>query len=253
LSASRPLLAYFGHHKSGTRWIDLVLEQLAASASLGYGSVCNPPWFGFDLRNHIAERGIQVLAYTNAEPNYLGQLGEVRGFHVIRDPRDMAVSAYFSHLSSHPTVYWPELIPHRESLSRLSKSDGLAADLLFTNLLPTDGYALRPYDAMAQWDYGADNILEIRFEELISDPLSGFQRILRHLGMKISSGCLAEALASNSFERLSGGRSRGREDASAHYRRGIPGDWRQHFEPRHQDLFLELHGDLVARLGYNTA
>lgn len=230
-----------------------MLQQLAAYAELGYGSVCNPPWFGFDLRTHIAERDIQVLAYTNAEPAYLDQLGEFRGFHVIRDPRDMAVSAYFSHLSSHPTVYWPELIPHRESLARLSKSDGLLADLRFTSILPTDGYDLRPYDAMATWDYGTGNIMEIRFEELVADPHSGFSRILRHLDMKIPDARLAEILASYSFEVLSGGRSRGTEDAGAHYRRGVPGDWREHLEPRHRNLFRELHGNLANRLGYDVA
>jgi hypothetical protein len=244
------LLVYFGHHKSGSRWVDMVLAEIAAAVGLRYGSACNPAWYGYDLQAFVDARGLDVLAYTNAEPAYVSQLRDYLGFHVIRDPRDMAVSAYFSHLSSHSTEYWPELISHRAALRGLPKSDGLIADMHFTARLPTDGYELRPYDAMAAWDYASRTVYEMRFEELTRDPGSGFQAALAHLHLRVPDTVLERTLARYSFEALSGGRSPGQEDQAAHYRRGIPGDWRRHFEPSHSAEFTRLHGDLVARLGY---
>jgi hypothetical protein len=245
-----PLLAYFGHHKTGTRWIDMILESLAKVTGLRYGSVCNPPWFQFDLQAFAEKHDIEILSYTNAEQRYVNQLRRFRGFHVIRDPRDMAISAYFSHLLSHPTMHWPELGPHRDLLRKLPKPDGILADMRFTSTLPTDGYNLQPYQAMANWDYDSESVLELKFEELIGDPLAGFSSVLSHLGLDVPRLRLEEILAATSFEVLSGGRSRGQEDVTAHYRRGIPGDWRQHFELRHKDYFAQLTGDLAVKLGY---
>jgi hypothetical protein len=245
-----PRLIYFGHHKSGSRWIDLVLGDIAAAAGLRYGSVCNPAWFGYDLQAFADAHGLDMVSYTNAEPADVGGLRDYLGFHVIRDPRDMAVSAYFSHLSSHPTEWWPELVTHRAALRELEKSDGLIADMRFTALLPTGGYDLRPYDAMANWDYASAAVREMRFEELTRDPAAGFRSVLSHLRLDVPGTVLEPILARYSFEVLSGGRPRGQEDLGAHYRRGVPGDWRRHFEPRHLSEFARLHGDLAVRLGY---
>jgi hypothetical protein len=247
-----PLLVYFGHHKSGSRWIEMVLGDIAAAAGLRCGSACNPAWFGYDLQEFVDARRLDVLAYTNAEPAYVRQLRDYLGFHVIRDPRDMAVSAYFSHLSSHPTEYWPELIAHRAALSKLPKPAGLIADMRFTARLPTDGYDLRPYDAMADWDYSSRVVHEMRFEDLIGDPGASFRVILAHLRLRAPDTVLQRTLARYSFEALSGGRSPGQEDRTAHYRQGAPGDWRRHFDPGPAAEFSRLHGDLAVRLGYGA-
>lgn len=244
------LLVYFGHHKSGSRWIDIIFEEIAAASGLRYGRVCNPGWAGGDLQAFADARGLDVLAYTNADPAYVRQLRDYLGFHVIRDPRDMAVSAYFSHLSSHPTEHWPELAAHRAALRDMPKSDGLVADMRFTARLPTGGCDLRPYDALASWDYASETVCEMRFEDLTRDAGTGFRAALEHLRLRVPSTLLDRILARYSFEALSGGRSPGQEDQAAHYRRGIPGDWRRHFEPRHRAEFTRLHGDLAVRLGY---
>jgi len=55
-----------------------------------------------------------------------------------------------------------------------------------------------------------------------------------------------------SFERLSGGRHKGQEDPRHHYRRGIPGDWRNHFTPLHVEYFKALYNPLLLKLGYEA-
>jgi len=74
---------------------------------------------------------------------------------VIRDPRDMIVSGYFSHLKSHSEQDWPELTEHRKRLQSLSKEDGLLAELDFSRQF---------LDDLATWSYSDPNILELRFD-----------------------------------------------------------------------------------------
>jgi hypothetical protein len=247
---ARPLLAFFGHHKCGTRWIGLVLESLAAAAGLRWECVSNPKWFGFDLQRYVDEHGIDVLSYTNAEMRYVEQLRRVRGFHVVRDPRDVLVSAYFSHRGSHGTEHWPELAAHRARLAELPPSAGLLCDLEFTIRLPTDGCELRPFDAMATWDYGRPDILELRFEELVADPVAGFAAASGFVGLPVRRHELEHAVEAHRFEVLSGGRRPGHVDEAHHYRSGVPGDWRRHLEARHLAALARATGDLAARLGY---
>ena len=54
------------------------------------------------------------------------------------------------------------------------------------------------------------------------------------------------------FSRKAGGRERGVEDAHNHYRKGVAGDWRNHFEPVHVEYFKRNYNDLLLRLGYET-
>jgi hypothetical protein len=93
-------------------------------------AVYNPHQFSNGLREFVEHNRIDFIAYGQADIKYIRALAELRGFHVIRDPRDMAVSAYFSHLYSHPTADWPELIKHRKILQSLSKREGLLLEIL---------------------------------------------------------------------------------------------------------------------------
>ncbi len=244
------MVAFFGHHKAGSSWFCAILESIARATGLRYACVSNPPWFDFDLASFVARRGVQILAYTNADMRYVDQLPAHRGFHVIRDPRDMSVSAYFSHLSSHTEEYWPELPAHRALLAALRPPDGLLLDMEFTRTLRTDGFELRPFDAMASWDYTRAGIAEVTFEELVADPIGGVTRLLTELDLPAPADVIAAAARAHTFEVLSGGRWPGEEDPGSHYRRGLPGDWRRHFRQQHKEFFLASYPDLLRQLGY---
>jgi lipopolysaccharide transport system ATP-binding protein len=54
----------------------------------------------------------------------------------------------------------------------------------------------------------------------------------------------------NRFERRAAGRERGSEDARAHLRKGVAGDWREHFTDRVKDAFKARYGGLLVATGY---
>ena len=125
------LYAYFGHHKCASSWINLILLGVLQDSGYIYHQVFRSEDFHNDLKSFINFKKIDFLAYANANYKYTQDVDFYKGFHVVRDPRDIIVSGYFSHLHSHPTDDWPELIDHRSALSKASKDEGLLLEREF--------------------------------------------------------------------------------------------------------------------------
>ena len=100
---------------------------------LTLGSVFSEKEFGGDLERYVREQKIDFLLYGNADFQQVQRLPveKIRAFHYVRDPRDIVVSAYFSHRNSHSTEAWPELVEYREKLRSCSKEEGLFLELEF--------------------------------------------------------------------------------------------------------------------------
>ena len=241
----KPLLAYFGHHKCGTVWIGKVIEGVCQSANLKIAHHHYESLFDGDIAALRDRDPFDFWRYTNADVNFTRGL-DLRAFHVVRDPRDVIVSAYYSHLLSHSDAGWPRLRHYRPYLRSLSKHDGLLAEMEFNAIFLAH---------MLMWDYTRSGILEVRLEDLAAADEQGFEKIFRFLGLipqYISPEQTRDIVAKNSFTQLSGGRPVGVEDPASHYRRGVSGDWRNHFGPAHTEYFKKLYNPVLLKLGYET-
>lgn len=277
-----PLRAFFGHHKCATGWIDTILMDVCYAMGLRMRIVHLPREFAShgSLANLAKDARVEFLSYTNADVRHMRGLEFHRAFHVVRDPRDIVVSAYFSHKKVHGL--YPEIVEHRKRLESMSKDDGLFAEIDFS---------AKEFEELDLWDYAHPNVLEVKMEELTAAPFEWFTRIFRFLEMidnelepvgaadrvllsanrlvyrgrrvlpglerhalkpvaRFTSERLSRTLSKLSFSRLAGGRARGREDTNSHYRKGVPGDWANHFTPAHKAYFKERYGDLLIKLDY---
>ncbi len=276
-----PLLAFFGHHKCASTWIHNIVDALCAEAGWRLDYLYGEHQFDRNLAAHVERKKLDWISYVNADARHLAGLPALRGFHVVRDPRDLVVSAYFSHLHSHPTHTWPELVPHREALIACDKTQGLLREIEFSSQFLAH---------MAGWDYGRPDVLELKQEQFTKDPYRGFLDIFRFLGvldeshynkrrwlpyLTQSTVNITQRLAGgvqplrlprdsipgervlgvvydNRFEKFSGGRGKGKENVKSHYRKGQGGDWINHFEDVHVRAFKERWNDLLLALGYET-
>lgn len=252
--ATKPRCVYYGHHKCATTWINRILRN--ASQELGYRF--HVEWG--NLPEHRFQQMLDrerpdVLSLTNARAEYALWLGgRVPGFHVVRDPRDVSVSGYWSHRNSHPVVDgFTHLDRLRPTLNSLPLEDGLLAEMDFLNP--------HVYELMSAWDYTRPNVLELRMEDLTAKPREGWLAILGFLGLtdrpggptgetQITPKRLREIVDDSAFVRLTGGREQGKEDRNSHYRKGVPGDWRNVFTQRHVERFRQEHNELLLKLGY---
>src|SRR5262245_3654477 len=72
----------------------------------------------------------------------------------------------------------------------------------------------------------------IRYEDLLERDVEILEPLLMRtcpLGVEAE---VREAVLACRFERLTGGRSRGEDDVWSHERKGVAGDWRNHFTDR---------------------
>lgn len=248
---------FLGHHKSGTRYIGKIMETFCQNVGMPYLPINNPKWFGFDLSARIPLVPTPFVNYMNADYEYIRAFPAYRAFHVIRDPRDLGISAYFSHRYSHSTDWWPELVAHRARLETLSFECGLLEDLSFTDALPTDGFPITVFSAMDQWNYDDPDIMELKFEQLIAKPLETLISAFAHVGLLDSDKTnrlpiLTEIVEDNRFEKLSGGRAIGEENERHHYRGGQPNEWRRRLGEVHKNWFRQNYPRLLIRTGYET-
>ena len=299
------MLAYFGHHKCASTWVwqlvrgvcreiglrhYLVIDDrtptergsLHAVSTGGHGRERAKGRFDrHDLRRRAEAAGADFVSCITADRLQAETLAPERAFHVIRDPRDIIVSGYFSHRNSHPTDGLPELAAHRERLLGVPKDQGLVLEMDFSRSALID---------IAEWNYDRPEILELRLEELAPYPYEGFVRIFQHLGLlrddephaggevvalalrralnrlswhrrlgslrrpiPATGEILLGAVYGNRFEAKAGGRRAGTEDPASHYRKGVAGDWVNHFTPAVAAAFDERFEGLVDQLGYPRA
>jgi hypothetical protein len=268
-------------------WARSIFAEAAAATKLTTLAVyVHTQWSDYGtLGEMVRDKKPDILVLTNAHQKDLDTLPEHRQIHLIRDPRDMVVSGYFSHRNSHATrigdVEWPELIAHRARLLELDQDAGLAEEIEFS------GYFLDP---LSSWNHDNANVLEVKMEQLIAQPAEHWLAMLRHFEMlgpatpgkmaavrwnvaprrgepkaaawlrkylprlpidTVPPAYVPYALQRFTFGRMAGAdRKPGEVDESSHYRKGIAGDWANHLTDRHLELFYKRYPGLVERFGY---
>jgi len=274
-------LILFGHHKCATTWMTGIIQRVCLYSGWRFAVLSHAGEFQADLPAFFQKNQLDFAAYTNADIQFVASLDHYRGFHMVRDPRDIIVSAYFSHLYSHPTTHWADLEIQREKLKNVSKDEGVTL---------TIDYLAHVFEQIGSWDYNLPEVLEVRYEDVIISPYQKVLEIFRFLGVldetgfslqqqslhliryllnalywrykwaapmrfpikKIKAETLLGIVHGMRFSSLSNGRQMGEEDIKSHYRKGVPGDWRNHFTPDHKQYFKERYGNLLIKLGYET-
>lgn len=264
---------YFGHHKCASTWFASILH--ATCQDLGFS------WNTIGKIHQRCEDPLDFLLFRNATKEIIPS-GKIRGFHVIRDPRDILVSAYFSHLYSHPTDVWEQVSGVRKQLSDLNVEEGLLFEMDFIQEV---------LDSIFDWDYGNENILELKMEKALQDPYGIWIEIFDFMGLltqrppsrtqrvwkdfqslvnavnrppsdsgkrgwfrpgSVSPERVLGIADTFHFRRLAEGRKQGQEDKKSHFRKGVAGDWKNHFTPKATDVFKERFGDKLIQLGYES-
>ena len=166
-----------------------------------------------------------------------------RTFFVMRDPRDVVVSWYFSAKKSHALI--PPIPEMRAALEKLDEENGFR---YIIDKIDSFGY----FRAQRSWIRSRDDshCRIFLYEDLARDNDAFLKTLLAYLGIEMDEASFARLCERNSFKRLAGGREQGDEDADSHYRKGVAGDWRKYFTPGIQEHLDAVTGDLVSALGY---
>ena len=231
-----PTVIHVTHPKAGSQWVAQILADCTPDR------IVPPRLRSGQLFFWSAQPGmVYPTVYARKQQFDTLSLPEnSRIFVVIRDLRDTLISYYFSFLKSHAeldrTIY-----DARRTLSRLSLEDGLLHML--------DGWMAPAAQIQLSWSESGYQL--IKYEDLIDNDVEMFEQILvDQCGLDISPSKLKSIVLANRFERYTNGRPRGQEEAGHHYRKGIAGDWTNHFTDRVKQAFKARYGGLLVETGY---
>lgn len=233
-----------GSPKSGTTWMVRLLATVPGHLRVG------------NYRGDLARfsRPPPGAVIHGHEP-YSRELADVlaaRQVHVVlmlRDPRDQMVSRLY-HIRRDPSHRWHvrmNELPDEEALMHCIEG---GPDLEPARNLITlvRGWQSRERD---------HPVICVQYERLLANPVAEFRRTLNFLNVEISPGRLEAIVHRNRFERLAVGkriwkqpRRPGEENPSSHFRKGIVGDWKNHFNETHRERFKELAGQFLIEMGY---
>jgi hypothetical protein len=193
---------------------------------------------------HRMRRGDLAYGYIQAREPFISALTtpERATIFVYRDPRDMLVSHMFYATDMHTGhgmhAYY--------SQSLHSTQERLAAAIQGVHLPDAELSPIRDkYEAYLGW-LNIPEVLCLRFEDLILDRRVALGSILDYLAER---GFEPRVSREQAIQALEGSI---RPKKSGTFRKGQPGNWREHFNPEIIQLFKEQTGDLLVRLGYEA-
>jgi hypothetical protein len=230
LSGAVPLYVVNEFPKSGGTWVGQML-----------GRALGVPF----PRNQLP-----VVRPSIMHGHYLSPWGIKNLVVAWRDGRDVMVSWYHQQLIPHE---WNELQVGR------SRRDLPLEDYedVYGNLPAFIEYAFtRPHSPSFSWAdfvrrwHGRKNAVHVRYEDLRTDTAGELRRIVPGLTGKQLGPEEASAIAEEfSFERQAG-RSAGEEDRRSFLRKGVVGDWCNHFSLEAREVFDWYAGEELILLGY---
>jgi hypothetical protein len=156
--------------------------------------------------------------------------------HIIRDGRDVAVSLTRHSdrmLNRTPTNAGNDLFYQCIKESAQRWNNAIQAALRFKQKFP-------------------QNYHEVRYWELKQKPVEAMEGILNFLGASYTQEIIQQMYDAASFKKLSGGRKAGEEDNSSFFRKGIIGDWKNHFDEKSLEIFNQHAAPSLVATGYDV-
>ncbi|MBM7866607.1 hypothetical protein GTO89_08700 [Heliobacterium gestii] len=221
--------------KSGGTWFvsllgdALSLDKRDIYVQDGYDAfaVNKHPWYVGAASLNISENCV-IKSHEKPGSSLHPQGSKV--IHLVRDGRDVVVSKYFF------------------------ERDFCVKNGIYTKFdVPFEDYVV---NVASEWKKYVLEWLEtdarlVRYEELLANPAETLSNTLDKLNMVVEKEIIERAIRANSKERL-----RSALDKTFAYntfvRKGISGDWINHFSVSNRRAFHEVAGDVLIRLGYET-
>ncbi len=155
---------------------------------------------------------------------------------IIRDPRDILISGYYSHKKSHPVIegLWKELPVQRSVLLKLNTEEGLLSTIDFL------AYQFNNLKHLYK-----SKVTFFLFEDIVDNPYKLVKNILNVWDIKATNINIKKVVDKFSFENLKSGKTKTPPFDSDHYRSSITGEWKDVLSEKVLNKFHKKYPNLI--------
>jgi sulfotransferase 6B1 len=216
----------------------------------------------WNLLRNAPQRGV-VTAHLYYQEVYAQMFAELhyKSLLIIRDPRDLVVSfaifvtkttghylyKYFNSLPDDHARIMAAIVGVNQPL--VVQGVNKLVPELYSEQVEIEGVALgdinSSYHIFLEWSREPYNLI-VQFEDIVGPAGGGSHEAAQKVVRKIADH-LKVRLSRDEVNRIAIGSY---DTASPTFRRGITGDWKNHFSPGHKSMFKDIAGQLLIDLGY---
>lgn len=250
-ACTKPSILHFSLNKAATQTVRDILGKVAAANGMTPVSVNG---YAFDTKfpnfyemskeerekyNHFFQPRGYAYSHLREFLDGIPQLADYKIFLVIRDPRDLLVSMYYSVAYSHPAPLGRRQANfqlERERVKRLSIDEFVleSAAKKKAIFLEYEEKLLKPYP----------HVLILRYEDMVADFPDWLDQLSHYCQLEVP-----EELRNELVDRFQSMRPK-KETREMHVRKGQPGDYLDKLQPQTIAALNATFADVLRQFGY---
>lgn len=246
-----------GYPKSGNTWLTRLTAELIGCPVAGFWGQPHNPEIAIEggerVSNYECYKAHHSLSYLKSTLESSGN-GTERIIYVVRDPRDVAVSASYYFL-------FPSLLHSGENRVKKKMRDwyiqlfGRKRDqsrIIQCMINGTDSFSWMnvPWDNHAK-EFIKSDIHVIRYEDLLESTVDEADKLLAYMGLERSPAEIERAVRKQSFEFKKGQFLQQKKKRKAAFlRKGESGQWKTELTKKQIHKIEEAFRDIMVKLGY---
>ncbi|MEQ8361389.1 MAG: sulfotransferase domain-containing protein [Cyclobacteriaceae bacterium] len=106
------------------------------------------------------------------------------------------------------------------------------------------------YSAHIRSNLSDSDLMIIKYEDMLSNTSAVISEIYQFMNVNTDDNLLKKVVEETSFENMSGGRKAGVEDQTSYFRKGIVGDWLNHFGEKEKGIIRQIGGEELIHWNY---
>lgn len=227
---SLPIILVTEYPKSGASWLAQMLGEVS----------------GYPFPRQQFPRFGKAIYHGH----YIDRVGNGPTIVVWRDPRDIMVSWYY-HTMFVSDRNHPEFVEQYRSALAFADFDDIQSNLpefIDFNFRSPLSPRFSFNDFFDAW-HGRADVVYCRYEDLNTAPADTLARVSSELGFVSPEDQIARIVDRYSF-RKQASRPAGTENKGSYLRKGIVGDWQNHFSAEARRVFHSHIGKRLIQLGY---